>query len=405
MQATFMRSALSLLMILLASRLYVTNGGAGAYTLFEGLVEEMDEGGAIVEVGSDRGEGSTQFFSRIANSTGRVFYSVDFSNEGFRRAMNVCGSCAHQGMGEKWLQSTYPFLGAGGGERKGKGEAERRGGGEEGRGEAGRAVHQIVAAYLDNYDWTWRWTVGMQYKQQQRADYSAEGLTLDNEASQAAHLAQSILVAGHCSDRCFVLFDDTWPSPRPGVYSGKGGTAVPFLLANNFEIIDQSPVDGPSFEGYVLLRKYKSPDRASQETGGWSFPRAPQPQGRPDDCKVVLTLRDFKEGSEMAAVDASVWGAIDSEHTLVFYLNNAEVGRYVDWGDAQGRGGTSPRCPSADAAHDNEIPACSARAVFKRQQLEDAVISAELVDSAQRVVAVARLEGGRVSTTASGREL
>lgn len=42
------------------------SGGASAYTLIGDVAEELDDG-AIVEVGSDRGEGSTGFLSALAN--------------------------------------------------------------------------------------------------------------------------------------------------------------------------------------------------------------------------------------------------------------------------------------------------------------------------------------------------
>ena len=44
--------------------------------------------------------------------------------------------------------------------------------------------NRIAVAYLDNYDWTYPWTTAMAYKQQQRTDYGARGLSLSNEKSQ-----------------------------------------------------------------------------------------------------------------------------------------------------------------------------------------------------------------------------
>lgn len=120
------------------------DAGASAYSLLGDLLPELDSGGAIVEVGSDRGEGSTAFLSSLANKTGRQFFSVDFSQQGFENAGNKCGTCAHKAMGEEWLEKAYSSI-------------------------SGSA--KIVLAYLDNYDWTYPWTVGMQYKLQQRVDY------------------------------------------------------------------------------------------------------------------------------------------------------------------------------------------------------------------------------------------
>ena len=81
-----------------------SSGGASAYYRLTEVVSELDAGD-IVEVGSDRGEGSTQFFSALANTTGRGFYSIDFSDDGFQNAQKVCGTCARQSMGETWLET------------------------------------------------------------------------------------------------------------------------------------------------------------------------------------------------------------------------------------------------------------------------------------------------------------
>ena len=52
--------------------------------------------GDFLEIGSDRGEGSTGALAQMAAATGRGFYSVDFSPIGFARASRACGACAHQ---------------------------------------------------------------------------------------------------------------------------------------------------------------------------------------------------------------------------------------------------------------------------------------------------------------------
>lgn len=83
-------------LIAVISFLPAIDGGASAYKLLTGVGEELDAGGAIIEVGSDRGEGSTSFLSSLANTTGKSFFSIDFSDEGFCNAREVCGGCAYQ---------------------------------------------------------------------------------------------------------------------------------------------------------------------------------------------------------------------------------------------------------------------------------------------------------------------
>jgi hypothetical protein len=46
------------------------------YTKFQDYIDKIDRG-AWVEIGVDRGEGSTQFFSNLAKEHATRFYAVD----------------------------------------------------------------------------------------------------------------------------------------------------------------------------------------------------------------------------------------------------------------------------------------------------------------------------------------
>jgi len=139
-------------------------------------------------------------------------------------------------MGEKWLQDADGFDAA--------------------ATAAGMKESVIAVAYLDNYDWTYPWTKTMAYKVQQHLDYQEQGLSLSNAQSQETHLRQvlctlyvgslvdglhecalracssarmqltdvrqAVEVVKRCSERCFVLFDDTWAGAAAGLYNGKG---------------------------------------------------------------------------------------------------------------------------------------------------------------------------------------
>uniref|UniRef100_A0A7S0E7C7 Methyltransferase domain-containing protein n=1 Tax=Hanusia phi TaxID=3032 RepID=A0A7S0E7C7_9CRYP len=207
--------------------------GASAYVMLEELAAELDDG-CFIEIGSDRGEGSTKFLSELANRTHRSFFSVDFSPEGYENALSTCGSCAFQDMGERWLEHTFPAI---------------------------SNSTRIALAYLDNYDWTYPWTTDMAYKKQQHVDYASSGLKLSNQKSQEIHLKQAVLVERLCSERCFVLFDDTWPSASLKHHSGKGGRALSFLLSHGFEIVQQSAPNELSYLGYVLVRRVIEEER------------------------------------------------------------------------------------------------------------------------------------------------
>jgi hypothetical protein len=96
--------------------------------MLQEMEHDLDEGGSFVEVGSDRGEGSTAWLNHFAARTGRDFFSADFAPEGFENARRVCGSCAYRGLGEDFLSTEFSRVSKSG---------------------------QISFAYLDNYDWIW----------------------------------------------------------------------------------------------------------------------------------------------------------------------------------------------------------------------------------------------------------
>lgn len=95
-----------LIMLVVATCACVTRGGS-PFLVLEEMADDLDYGGSFVEIGSDRGEGSTNWLSRFASQSGRDFFSVDFAPEGYENARRVCGVCAHRGLGEEFLSSTF----------------------------------------------------------------------------------------------------------------------------------------------------------------------------------------------------------------------------------------------------------------------------------------------------------
>uniref|UniRef100_A0A7S4L0L9 Methyltransferase domain-containing protein n=1 Tax=Guillardia theta TaxID=55529 RepID=A0A7S4L0L9_GUITH len=277
--------------------------------MLEELAGELDDG-CFIEIGSDRGEGSTKFLSDLANRTNRCFYSVDFSVEGYENALATCGSCAYQDMGERWLGMSF---------------------------EAVSNYSRIALAYLDNYDWTYPWTTEMAYKKQQHVDYASSGLKLSNQKSQEIHLQQAILVERLCSERCFILFDDTWPSASLKHHSGKGGRALSFLLSHGFEIIQQSAPNELSYLGYVLVRRLAEEER----------PRGSEHREEDDDDdeeegldgSIDLQVVRPEEGSlihgDVLTMDVRLSGVRAGEHSLVFYDEMVERMRVNHWEDMQ----------------------------------------------------------------------
>lgn len=328
------------------------DGGASAYRLLGDVADELDPVGAIVEVGSDRGEGSTVFLSALANRTRRPFFSVDFSEEGYLNARRACGACAHRGMGEQWLEDVSGFSAS----------AEAAGMGPE------PEEYRIAVAYLDNYDWTYPWTKTMAYKVQQHKDYEEQGLALSNAKSQETHLRQAEAVEKRCSERCFVLFDDTWAGAAPGLYNGKGGRAVGYLMAKGFEVVQQSAESEPSHLGWVLLRRLPEHERAAPfelTESIWSELRAREKKEVPGGAsvEVLSPAQNSRLTGTVLEIAVRVRGAVLGEHTLVLYSQNVEILRVTNWDDIPSA--QLPLCSRASAPETGapaEWRVCSAAA-------------------------------------------
>jgi len=303
---------------------HTVSGGAPFYLLGD-LEVELDTVGAIIEVGSCRGHGSTQFLSGLANRTRRSFFTVDFSEEGVRNARAACGACAYHDMGERWLEDEQQGFAA---------EAARVG-----------AEPMIALAYLDNYDWTYPEflapnTVHNTWYLMQHRDYEVRGLSLTNAKSQEIHLLQAMAVAQRCSERCFILFDDTWAGAAAGLYSGKGGRAVGFLMANGFEVVQQSGDDENSHMGWVLLRQLPAHERSEpppkmDADEMWNSFRQREVTASPAGTAVEILLpaqHAYVRGSELN-VRLQVRGAVAGEHTLVTYLDRKELARQQHFDD------------------------------------------------------------------------
>lgn len=181
-----------------------------------------------LEVGAERGEGSTFFLHSFFARRGVLFYSVDFEKAAWRRARAVVGGAAYRMTGEKFLAEVFPRFGM-----------------------------RIIFAYLDNFDWRYRFwddKTAARIIGKQAQFYRRQGLELNNRNSMRAHLEQAKSVCRFAAPGCVVLFDDTWPLSGGG-YDGKGGAAVPHLLGQGFRVLSQSPPESETSKGYVALKK------------------------------------------------------------------------------------------------------------------------------------------------------
>jgi hypothetical protein len=183
--------------------------GARAYPLIENYARSVTA--SIVEIGGERGEGSTSFFQRFAAKKEVPFHTVDMVNTGYT--------------GERWLREVFPA------------KQER-----------------VSFAYLDNFDWTFETFKSEPWLLQQVADYAKAGIVMNNANSMAAHLEQTQLLEPFAATDCAILFDDTWRLPD-GPWTGKGGTAIPWLLSRGWRILESVRPCPETLDGFALVAR------------------------------------------------------------------------------------------------------------------------------------------------------
>ena len=163
--------------------------------------------GMVLEIGSDRYEGSSAYFAQLASLYDKDFVTVDLDEnmprrlkqavpENFRGRMTFV-----QCEGTEWTKTCN---------------------------------RSISILYLDNFDWDWEVGTYSKMIEEQRVWYTERGIEMNNMNSQVAHLTQMQNLLPCMTRSCVVCLDDTYI--HNGVYIGKGGAVVPYLLANNFKL-------------------------------------------------------------------------------------------------------------------------------------------------------------------------
>jgi len=191
------------------------------YKQVEQYLDRIDTG-SWVEIGVDRGEGSTKFFADLAEKRGVKFYGVDADPEQIGRANSTMSTASA-------LPAHVSLVAA-------KGEdflLDWR---------TNTPDEKISLAYLDNFDWDY-W-LGQQeesfvpiQKQHYRDTMKVEMLNLN---SQLTHLTQTIRMLPLMADNSIIVCDDTWYHPNEGIFIGKCSAAIPLLLVSGYTLLHHS---------------------------------------------------------------------------------------------------------------------------------------------------------------------
>lgn len=184
--------------------------GARAYRRFAAYDPDP---GWVVEVGSERGEGSTGWLHRYATDHGLYFATIDVHPGRSKAADRIAPGHARCAQGRDEL----------------------------------RRIRPISVAYLDGFDWIPSGHERSRWIATQRDEYTTLGYELTNENAQREMLEEAHQVVRNAAPRCAVICDDTW-----GRWNGKGGWAVPYLRENGFRLVSSGRRTATSL-GYAYL--------------------------------------------------------------------------------------------------------------------------------------------------------
>ena len=167
----------------------------------------------ILEIGSERGEGSSLFFYNLAKDHNIDFYSIDVVPD----AKNNCDyiNFIVAKSGHEWCMDVLPTLNK-----------------------------KIKILYLDNFDWIYPSIAHFEWLNDQIKSYADRGIIMNNDNSQEEHRLQSIFCIPYMDEESIVFFDDTWVDDSlDSGYDGKCGKAIQLFINAGF-IIENNPQYG-----------------------------------------------------------------------------------------------------------------------------------------------------------------
>lgn len=189
-----------------------------AIQLFE-KIGYADKDSVWVEIGSERGEGSTLALAGQAQRWGTVLHSVDIDDTCSRTTTHPCLIC-HVQKGSTWARDYEKNVGK-----------------------------SISFLYLDNFDWIWNPASIPDWISDQIEHYRTQHQqTMNNRICQQEHLSQMLFLTSWLKQECMIAMDDTYL--QNSVWTGKCGAVCVYLEALGFETVHTS--DG----GTIMVRGF-----------------------------------------------------------------------------------------------------------------------------------------------------
>ena len=168
----------------------------------EKYLDKIDKG-AWLEIGTERGDGSTKWFCQKSKECGAKFYAVDIDDDQIAKLKSLLIDpetntlFSHVTLeiskGEDFLKDFYI-----------------------------KYKQFISLVYLDNFDWNYwighedQWVIDIANKYQNKFNTQ-----MTNINSQIAHLLQAVALMPLLTPNALVVCDDTWFMSEQGIFSGK----------------------------------------------------------------------------------------------------------------------------------------------------------------------------------------
>jgi hypothetical protein len=191
------------------------------------FIKDFEIEGDLLEIGSDRGDGSTYIFATLAKNLDRKLFSVDVDNDVIDHNREEFDKLPFSLPVEFFNQTGEDFL-----------------------DENKDLKFSIVL--LDNFDWDWNpqsadpdpSIVAQQVKYREQFN-----LEMTNHQSQFTHLRQAMRLTDMLTAEAMIVCDDTYWAQEYGTYTGKCGAVIPYLEILGFSVVLNKD------HGIVLVRK------------------------------------------------------------------------------------------------------------------------------------------------------
>ena len=165
--------------------------------------------GVFVEIGSDRGEGSTHTMDELAQQHNTRLITVDISSKAQSRLSHTLTNTDFVvASGSVWAR------------------------------DFANTHTNIAVLYLDNFDYIWDIDSVSAAIRQQMHDYAGQVIVMSNQNCQIEHMRQMVALTPLLSSDAVVAFDDTYCVND--CWIGKCGPAVVYLLSLGWSVVHQT---------------------------------------------------------------------------------------------------------------------------------------------------------------------